>query len=89
MFLSDINLPAFSARFVVIGSSKKVNMDESIPTPEQRLRVCGLRVLKNIPPDEPVVAGVTAEDVVRMSLNREFAENGLDGVRLVESQVDQ
>ena len=36
-----------------------------------------------------IAPGVVADDVERMTLNREFAENGIDGVSLVESQVEE
>ncbi len=64
-------------------------MDRKILTPSQQVTVAGLRVLRAMDPDDMIVDGVTAEDVARLALNNEFKENGLDGVRLIESQVEQ
>ena len=62
-------------------------MDDSILTPRQRLNVVALRLAQSHSYDDVIEGDITYGDLQRIILNREFMENGIEGVRLIESQV--
>lgn len=58
-------------------------------TPKQRMHVAMLRMILGMIATDPdfKVKDASLEDLIRLIKNDEFIENGLDGVRLVESQL--
>jgi len=64
-------------------------MDDKILTHKQKVNVLGVRILRNIERGAEIFPGVFAKDIERRVLNREWEENGIEGVRLIQSQVEQ
>lgn len=63
-------------------------MDRKILTQAQQLRVTMLLILKNMNQDEEISNGIYVRDISIAVKNREWLENGKDGLTLVESQVN-
>ena len=63
-------------------------MDRKILTQAQQLRVTMLLILENMNQDEEISNGICIHDISIAVKNREWLENGKDGLALVESQVN-